>query len=56
MKTINPNYAIGFAKVVLMLEFRVFAKNLSLTKGLSDDFLTNAISSMISTNLVNSIT
>jgi len=34
-------------KIAFMLEFRVFAKNLRLTQRLIDDFLVNALGSMI---------
>lgn len=35
----NLDCAVGIAKIVLMLCFRVFMKNLSLTKRLNDGFL-----------------
>ena len=36
---LNPNYVIGLPKLVIVLELWVFAKNLSLTQRLGDDFL-----------------
>jgi len=36
---LNPNYVIGLPKLVIVLELWVFAKNLSLTQKLGDDFL-----------------
>ena len=52
---LNLHYAVGLQQIAFMLVPRVFVKNLRLTQRLIDDFLANAIGTMMNARFVISI-